>query len=85
MLYRRNPLPSGTRSPLDLLSRKIGLCAYFSQCTRSVDVATLVDQARVSRRTPTPGYFMGAPLFGDHIEAGLEILGYDVAALESSI
>ena len=45
----------------------------------------LVEQARASQSTPTADYLLGSPLLADHLEAGLETMGEDVAALESLI
>jgi hypothetical protein len=45
----------------------------------------LVEQARRSRRTRTSRYLLGEPLLADHIEAGLETLGFDVADIESRV
>ena len=45
----------------------------------------LVEQARRSRRTRTSRYLLGEPLLADHIAAGLETLGFDVADIEGRV
>ena len=51
----------------------------------AAEFPALVEQARQSRRTRTSRYLLGEPLLADHIEAGLETLGYDVAEIESRV
>ena len=51
----------------------------------AAEFPALVEQARRSRTQRTSRYLLGEPLLADHLEAGLETLGYDVAEIESAI
>lgn len=44
----------------------------------------LIGDARANLSKSTAKYLLGSPMLGDHLEAGLETLGYDVAEVESS-
>ena len=41
--------------------------------------------ARTEQIIPTAEYLMGSPHFGDHIEAGAELLGVDVRAQQDAL
>jgi hypothetical protein len=49
------------------------------------DFPNLVEQARGYQGKRTAPYLLGSPLLGDHLEAGLEILGYDTGEIESTL
>ena len=44
-----------------------------------------VDTARAEATTPTADYLLGSPHFADHLEAGAEAMGLDVAAEEEDL
>ncbi|MDD9923893.1 MAG: DUF3775 domain-containing protein [Boseongicola sp.] len=41
--------------------------------------------ARQEAVTPTADYLIGTPHFADHLEAGMEALGYSIAELEEAL
>ena len=41
--------------------------------------------AQQEATTPTSEYLMGTPHFGDHLEAGMELLGIDVSEAEEEL
>lgn len=41
--------------------------------------------AQMERVVPTSEYLMGTPHFGDHLEAGMEALGFECRALEAAL
>jgi hypothetical protein len=41
--------------------------------------------ARAERTTPTEHYLLGMPLLADHLEAGMDALGFDMAEIESDV
>ena len=43
------------------------------------------ETAYAEASTPTGDYLIGTPHLADHLEAGLEALGYDVAAEEEAV
>lgn len=45
----------------------------------------LVEEARGNQSKGTARYLLGSPLLGDYLEEGLERLGIDTSALESSL
>lgn len=47
------------------------------------EFAELTQQARESRVNKTSTYLLGAPMLPDHLEEGLEALGYDTSELET--
>lgn len=50
------------------------------------DFAELVAEARDQQGGErTARYLLGSPMFGDHLEAGLEALGHDVSEIENRI
>ena len=49
------------------------------------DFAEATAQARASREKPTADYLLGHPLLSDHLEAGMEAVGLDVAEVEAMI
>ena len=49
------------------------------------EFAAATAQARALREKPTADYLLGHPLLSDHLEAGMEALGLDVAEIEAMI
>ena len=47
------------------------------------DFPGLVDEARSLQSRDTARYLLGEPLLPDHLEEGLELLGYDSSEIES--
>ena len=45
----------------------------------------LVEQARDHQGPGTARYLLGSPLLGDHLEEGLEILGYNSSEIEGDL
>lgn len=49
------------------------------------EFAEAVETARAEATTPCADYLIGTPHLSDHLEAGLELLGYSVADEEDDI
>ncbi|MEM7722799.1 MAG: DUF3775 domain-containing protein [Pseudomonadota bacterium] len=49
------------------------------------DYAEALSTARAEATTPTADYLLGSPHFSDHLEAGAEALGIDVADEEEDL
>lgn len=49
------------------------------------DYAEALSTARAEATTPTADYLLGSPHFADHLEAGAEALGIDVADEEDDL
>lgn len=49
------------------------------------DWAEAVATARAEATTPTADYLLGSPHFADHLEAGAEAMGLDVAGAEDDL
>lgn len=49
------------------------------------DFAELLEDARGQQHKSTSRYLLGSPMLGDHLEEGLERLGYDTSELESEV
>lgn len=45
----------------------------------------LVDEARGHQGDGTARYLLGSPMLGDHLEEGLEILGYNTTEIEGDL
>lgn len=49
------------------------------------DYADFLDEAEGQQGARTARYLLGSPHLADHLESGLEALGYDIAELEAEI
>lgn len=49
------------------------------------DMPELIAEARRNQNRSVSKYLLGSPMLGDHLEEGLEILGYDTSEIESEI
>ena len=49
------------------------------------DWAEAVQTARAEATTPTADYLLGSPHFADHLEAGAEAMGLDIADAEDDL
>jgi hypothetical protein len=49
------------------------------------DWAEAVQTARAEATTPTADYLLGSPHFADHLEAGAEAMGFDIADAEDDL
>jgi hypothetical protein len=44
-----------------------------------------VDTARAEATTPTADYLLGSPHFADHLESGIEAMGFDITDEEEDL
>ena len=51
----------------------------------AADLAEAVATAEAEASVPTADYLLGSPHLSDHLEAGLEALGYSVSDLEDGL